>query len=63
MVGTARQRPGRFEGSRLAGWWQRRPGLWPSLVPVVALLAGLLAATTAHTARGTDLRSAGRTNL
>jgi uncharacterized protein YlxW (UPF0749 family) len=32
-------------------------------VPVVALLAGLLAATTAHTARGTNLRSAGRTNL
>ena len=32
-------------------------------MPVVALLAGLLAATTAHTARGTDLRSAGRTNV
>jgi uncharacterized protein YlxW (UPF0749 family) len=30
---------------------------------VVALLAGLLAATTAHTARGTNLRSAGRTNI
>jgi uncharacterized protein YlxW (UPF0749 family) len=30
---------------------------------VIALLAGLLAATTASTARGTDLRSAGRTNL
>jgi uncharacterized protein YlxW (UPF0749 family) len=36
---------------------------WQLLVPVVALLAGLLAATTAHTARGTDLRSAGRTNI
>jgi uncharacterized protein YlxW (UPF0749 family) len=30
---------------------------------VIALLAGLLAATTARTARGTDLRSAGRSNL
>jgi uncharacterized protein YlxW (UPF0749 family) len=42
---------------------RRRPGLWQLLVPVVALLAGLLGATTAHTARGTDLRSAGRTNI
>lgn len=39
------------------------PGLWRVLVPVIALLAGLLLATTARTARGTDLRSAGRTNL
>jgi uncharacterized protein YlxW (UPF0749 family) len=30
---------------------------------VIALLAGLLAATTAHTARGTDLRSAGHSDL
>lgn len=42
---------------------RHRPGVWQLLVPVVALLAGLLAATTAHTARGTDLRSAGRTNI
>lgn len=41
----------------------RRPGLWQLLVPVIALLAGLLGATTARTARGTDLRSAGRTNI
>src|ERR1700712_3308113 len=41
----------------------RRPGLWQVLVPVIALLAGLLLATTAHTARGTDLRSAGRRNI
>ncbi len=33
------------------------------LVPVVALLAGLLVATTARTARGTDLRSAGHSNV
>ncbi len=39
------------------------PGVWGALVPVIALLAGLLAATTARTARGTDLRSAGRSNL
>ncbi|HTZ42559.1 MAG TPA: DUF881 domain-containing protein [Jatrophihabitans sp.] len=42
---------------------QRRPSGWQLLVPVVALLAGLLGATTAHTARGTDLRSAGPTNI
>ncbi len=41
----------------------KNPGLWRALVPVVALLAGLLAATTAHTARGTNLRSAGHSNL
>ncbi|MDQ2836129.1 MAG: DUF881 domain-containing protein [Actinomycetota bacterium] len=40
-----------------------RFGPWQLLVPVVALLAGLLGATTAHTARGTDLRSAGPTNI
>jgi uncharacterized protein YlxW (UPF0749 family) len=39
------------------------PGLWRALVPVIALLAGLLASTTARTARGTDLRSAGHNNL
>jgi uncharacterized protein YlxW (UPF0749 family) len=42
---------------------RRKPDLWTVLVPVVALAAGLLVATTAHTARGTDLRSAGRTNI
>ncbi|MCW2542027.1 MAG: uncharacterized protein JWN95_3752 [Frankiales bacterium] len=41
----------------------RRPTGWQVLVPVVALAAGLLVATTAHTARGTDLRSAGRTDV
>jgi uncharacterized protein YlxW (UPF0749 family) len=67
MVGrTARQR----NGGSTAGPSSRRrfrrpanPGLWRALVPVIALLAGLLAATTARTARGTDLRSAGRSNL
>jgi uncharacterized protein YlxW (UPF0749 family) len=42
---------------------QRRPDLWKALVPVIALSAGLLLATTARTARGTDLRSAGRTDI
>ncbi len=42
---------------------RRKPDLWTILVPVIAVLAGLLVATTAHTARGTDLRSAGRTNI
>jgi len=35
----------------------RRPGLWTALVPVVALLAGLLFATSSRTALGTDLRA------
>jgi uncharacterized protein YlxW (UPF0749 family) len=42
---------------------RRKPGVWQVLVPVVALLAGLLIATTAHAARGTNLRSAGQNNL
>jgi uncharacterized protein YlxW (UPF0749 family) len=65
MVGSAaRQR----KGARTVAPSRRfrrpaNPGLWRALVPVIALLAGLLAATTARTARGTDLRSAGRSNL
>jgi uncharacterized protein YlxW (UPF0749 family) len=35
----------------------RRPSLWTVLVPVVALLAGLLFATSSRTALGTDLRA------
>jgi uncharacterized protein YlxW (UPF0749 family) len=42
---------------------RRKPDLWRSLVPAVALLVGLLVVTTAHTARGTDLRSAGSKNV
>jgi uncharacterized protein YlxW (UPF0749 family) len=61
MVGTATRRTGGFVRRRLRR--PPNPGLWRALVPVIALLAGLLAATTAHTARGTDLRSAGRTDL
>jgi uncharacterized protein YlxW (UPF0749 family) len=35
----------------------RRPTLWTALVPVVALVAGLLFATSSRTALGTDLRA------
>jgi uncharacterized protein YlxW (UPF0749 family) len=34
----------------------RRPTVWSALVPVVALLTGLLVSTSAHTAQGTALR-------
>src|SRR5258705_8220238 len=34
----------------------RRPTVWSAMVPVVALLTGLLVSTSAHTARGTALR-------
>jgi len=37
--------------------------VWHALVAVTALVAGMLFATSANTARGTDLRSAGRTRL
>jgi uncharacterized protein YlxW (UPF0749 family) len=35
----------------------RKPSLWAVLVPVVALVAGLLFATSSRTALGTDLRA------
>ncbi|MFC8502123.1 DUF881 domain-containing protein [Pedococcus sp. NPDC057267] len=38
-------------------WLTRRPTPWSALVPVVALGAGILFATSAATAKGTDLRS------
>lgn len=42
---------------------RRRPTAWGVLVPVVALLAGLLFATSGHTAQGTDLRAGEVTKL
>jgi uncharacterized protein YlxW (UPF0749 family) len=42
------------------GW--RRPTRWAMAVPLVFALAGLIASTSAQTARGTDLRSDGRTS-
>ena len=41
----------------------RRPSVWTVLVPVVALLAGLLFATSGRTAQGTDLRAGETTEL
>jgi uncharacterized protein YlxW (UPF0749 family) len=41
----------------------RRPSVWTALVPVVALLAGLLFATSGRTALGTDLRAGETTEL
>ncbi|HEV7210118.1 MAG TPA: DUF881 domain-containing protein [Blastococcus sp.] len=41
----------------------RRISAWGALVPVVALAAGLLFATSAHTAQGTDLRAGEITKL
>jgi uncharacterized protein YlxW (UPF0749 family) len=40
-------------------WLTRRPTLWSAVVPLVALGAGLMFATSAATAKGTDLRSSG----
>lgn len=40
----------------------RRPG-WRALVPAIALLAGVLFATSAETAQGTDLRGGRRVEL
>jgi uncharacterized protein YlxW (UPF0749 family) len=41
----------------------RRPSAWTALVPVVALAAGLLFATSGRTAQGTDLRAGEVTEL
>src|SRR5215218_6406123 len=47
--------------SRSVRW--RRLSLWTALVPVVALVAGLLFATSSRTALGTDLRAGESTQL
>ena len=41
----------------------RRPTLWTVLVPVVALVAGILFATSSRTALGTDLRAGASSQL
>ena len=41
----------------------RWPSRWAAVVPVVAVCAGLLFATSAQTSQGTDLRSSGRSDL
>ncbi|WP_435201557.1 DUF881 domain-containing protein [Janibacter sp. GS2] len=43
--------------TRVRAWLTHRPTGWSTLVPVIALGAGLLFATSSTTARGTDLRS------
>lgn len=45
---------------RLKPWW--RTG-WPAIVPLVAVGAGIMFATSAQTSQGTDLRSSGRSDL
>src|SRR3954462_11505273 len=40
-----------------------RPSPWTALVPVVALVAGLLFATSSRTALGTDLRAGASSQL
>ena len=52
--------PARLVPARLRG---RRPSGWTALVPVVALAAGLLFATSGRTAQGTDLRAGEVTQL
>jgi len=52
--------PARLVPARLRG---RRPSSWTVLVPVVALSAGLLFATSGRTAQGTDLRAGEVTQL
>lgn len=42
---------------RIRTWLTHRPTGWSALVPVIALGAGLLFATSGATARGTDLRA------
>ncbi|MCA1712518.1 MAG: DUF881 domain-containing protein [Actinobacteria bacterium] len=46
-----------------AGEGGRRGRVWSALVPITALLAGLLFATSAATAQGTDLRSGRRSQV
>jgi uncharacterized protein YlxW (UPF0749 family) len=46
----------RRAGSGLLRRRRRRPTAWSALVPVVALLTGMLLSTSAHTAHGTALR-------
>ncbi|HEV7186814.1 MAG TPA: DUF881 domain-containing protein [Blastococcus sp.] len=52
--------PRTLRGGMLRG---RRPSAWGALVPVVALAAGLLFATSGRTAQGTDLRAGEVTQL
>lgn len=58
---TAPEDPPSGAGHRLGrAFYVQRPTAWSLVVPVVAVVAGLLFATSFQTARGTDLRSAGQ---
>ncbi len=60
MMGEGRHVDPEQEPTRpamLRAWLTHRPTKWSSLVPVIALAAGLLFAISGTTARGTDLRS------
>lgn len=46
-----------FPSPRRAALLTARPTLWSAVVPVIALLAGLLFTASGHAARGTELRS------
>ncbi|NYF98215.1 DUF881 domain-containing protein [Janibacter cremeus] len=49
--------PPRPRAGRIRAWLTHRPTRWSALVPVIAVGAGLLFATSGATARGTDLRA------
>src|SRR3954463_5156034 len=51
-----------MSAERGSGGGSRRP-VWRVLVPVIALAAGVLFATSAETAQGTDLRAGRRGEL
>ena len=51
-----------MSAARGSGGGSRRP-VWRVLVPVIALAAGVLFATSAETAQGTDLRAGRRIEL
>src|SRR5215207_7856003 len=51
-----------MSAGRGSGAVTRRP-VWRALVPAIALVAGMLFATSAETARGTDLRAGRRVEL
>jgi uncharacterized protein YlxW (UPF0749 family) len=51
-----------MSAGRVSGAGSRRP-VWRVLVPVIALAAGVLFATSAETAQGTDLRAGRRVQL
>src|SRR4051812_41402874 len=63
-VDEPRPASSRAESTRRCAAVASSPGsAWRFAVPLVLALAGFLVVTTAHTARGTDLRSERRTDV